>query len=333
LSSTYHLDAVQHSDVGQKREVNEDSFGRFEPSPGEASWERGVLYVVADGMGGHAAGDVASRLAVETILEEYYQSPGWSDAAQGLRLAIEWANEIILRRSQEDIGLRAMGTTVVAAVVQDDRLTLANVGDSRAYLLREGRLQQLTRDHSWVAKAVEEGVLAPDQARGHPDRNVIYRSLGAAPTVEVETYTHTLYPGDRVLLCTDGLTDVMPDDLIAEVGGGVDLAGAADQLVAGANNRGGPDNITVTLLELESLQDRERRERPTPSRLDALDSSRRSSSDWVQPEGRRTVPRGAHLPSDKDRLSGNENGSQVSTGGRRGWLDRLLRRNGSPDQE
>jgi len=329
LSPTYHIDAVQQSDVGQKREVNEDYFGRFEPSPGEASWDRGFLYVVADGMGGHAAGDVASRMAVEAILEEYVHSPEWSDAAHGLRLAIEWANEMILRRAQEDIGLRAMGTTVVAAVVQDDRLTLANVGDSRAYLLREGRLQQLTRDHSWVAKAVEEGVLAPEQARGHPDRNVIYRSLGAAPQVEVETYTHTVYPGDRLLLCTDGLTDVTSDEIITEVIGGVGLARAADKLIAGANNRGGPDNITVTLVEFESLQELERRERPTPSRLDAL----RSSSYDGRSEDRRTVPRGGHLPREEGQPLQGQEDSLPPPDKRRGWLRRLLRRDGSPDQE
>jgi len=270
---------------------------------------------------------------VEAILEEYAHSPEWRDAAQGLRLAIEWANEMILRRAQEDIGLRAMGTTVVAAVVQDDRLTLANVGDSRAYLLREGRLQQLTRDHSWVAKAVEEGVLAPEQARGHPDRNVIYRSLGASPQVEVETNTHTLHAGDRLLLCTDGLTDVMPDDIIAELVGGIDLASGADQLISGANNRGGPDNITVTLLALESVKERQRRDRPTPNRLDALRASPRSSSDQGQREDRRTVPRGTHLPGKEGQPPEVEEDSLTPPGRRRGWLRRLLSGDGSSDEE
>jgi len=269
LTSHTPTTVVQRSDVGLQRQVNEDSFGRCQPSD-PAVLDRGFLYVVADGMGGHAAGDVASQMAVEIVLDEYYTIPDWQDPAQGLRLAIERANEAIHLRANEDPDLREMGTTIVAAVIGGNDLTLANVGDSRGYLLRGGRLQQLTRDHSWVAKAVEDGVLTREQAREHPDRNIIYRSLGAGPTVEVQVTTLSLAFGDRLLLCTDGLTDGLSDAEIAELAAEADLETAADSLISAANNRGGADNITVTLLALEAPRQRPRAERKTPRRVETL---------------------------------------------------------------
>ena len=170
------LTVVQRTDVGRQREANEDSFGRSDTGTG-ASPGQGSLYIVADGMGGHVAGEVASRVAVETIVHAYARAGDWEDPEPALRGAVEQANAEICTRGQQELHLAGMGTTVVAAVVQNGELTIANVGDSRAYRQRGGRLEQLTRDHSWVAKAVEDGVLTPAEARDHPDRNVIYRSL------------------------------------------------------------------------------------------------------------------------------------------------------------
>ncbi len=325
MPSSFHLNVVQLSDVGRQREINEDAFGRSESSNAPL-WAQGCLYIVADGLGGHAAGDVASRLAVATILKDYFESRDWDDPVQGLRMAIERANEAIYLRAQQDAGLQEMGTTVVAAVVQGDQLTLANVGDSRGYLLREGRLEQLTRDHSWVARAVEDGMLTPEQARHHPDRNVIYRSLGAESAVEVQTYTDTLRVGDRVLLCSDGLTDVLADDLIAELAHATDLATAADHLITAANNRGGPDNITVTLIAVESPQAREERERPTPGRVGALRRSSLPEHGLGQSGERLTVPRGLHAQHEESPTSEEEDDSLPSSGRKQSWLRRLLHR-------
>jgi len=251
LLSGHHLRVVQLSDVGRQREVNEDSFGRLDSSGPHA--EAISLYVVADGMGGHVAGEVASRVAVETILSVFAESTHRDDIAERMRSAIERANAEVYAMGSTDHRLAGMGTTVVAAAVSNTGLTLANVGDSRAYLLRDGKLVQLTRDHSWVAKAVEEGVLTPAQARRHPDRNVIYRSLGSDPAVNVDTFTHDLLAGDRVLLCSDGLTDMVEDEQLAELGGEDDLDLAARHLIDAANEAGGPDNITVTMIVVDAF--------------------------------------------------------------------------------
>jgi serine/threonine protein phosphatase PrpC len=298
LTSPLPPSVIQRSDVGQQRQVNEDYFGHCEPSD-PAARARGYLYVVADGMGGHAAGDVASQMAVETLLDEYYAIPDWQDPAQGLRLAIERANGAIYARASEEPLLREMGTTIVAVVLCGNNLTIANVGDSRGYLLRGGRLQQLTRDHSWVAKAVEDGVLTREQAREHPDRNIIYRSLGAGPTVEVELTTLGLAYGDRLLLCTDGLTDGVSDDEITTLAAKPDLEAAADALIGAANDRGGADNITVTLVALEGPVRQPRAERDTPRRVETL----RTQAVQVVPgnrDDRATRPRVQITPEDDE---------------------------------
>jgi PPM family protein phosphatase len=249
LHSGYRLRVAQHTDAGRSREQNEDSFGRLETAANSAGVD---LFVVADGMGGHVAGEVASRVAVETILTAFGQSSSEDDLAARLRVAVARANAEVYIMGITDLRLAGMGTTVVAAAVSDAGLTLANVGDSRAYLLREGALTQLTRDHSWVERAVEDGVLTPAQARDHPDRHVIYRSLGAEPEVQVDTFEYALAPADRVLLCSDGLTDVVGDELLAELAAGDDPDDAARRLIEAANDAGGPDNITITLIVVDA---------------------------------------------------------------------------------
>ena len=318
------LDAVQLSDPGRQREINEDAFGRYEPSDA-ADAARGWLYVVADGMGGHAAGDVASKLAMGAILHEYYESSDWEDPAQGLHLAIVRANDAVYSKGQSDPRLLKMGTTVVAAIVQGQMLTLANVGDSRGYLLREGRLEQLTRDHSWVAKAVEDGVLTLEQARQHPDRNVIYRSLGADAIVEVQTYSRRLHAGDRVLLCSDGLTDVLHDGDIAGIAGGANPGSAAKQLVAEANQRGGPDNITVTLIAVGPADENARRDRPTPARQGVLRSDTPVVHEPVRVDERKTVPRGMSAQNAESSPRAHDD-RPTAPKKRQNWLRRWLKR-------
>lgn len=237
------------TDVGQTRKQNQDFQGYFCPPDPTTKRSKGELYVVADGMGGAAAGDLAAQWAVEKIIYEYYNDTS-EDPAASLRRAIEEANYGIYANATADPTREGMGSTVVAAVVWGNLLIVAHVGDSRAYLIRNGQIQRLTEDHSWVADAVRKGILTPEEAPTHPNRNVLTRSLGAKPSVEVDIRYITLQPGDTVLLCTDGLHGVLSDAEIAEVASQHDLTRIPSTLIARANARGGPDNITVTVLRV-----------------------------------------------------------------------------------
>jgi len=242
------------SDVGQKRRANEDSF--------VADAELG-LFVVADGMGGQAAGEVASKVAVEAIyqfikLTDEQRDITWptgyitnlSHGQNRLRTAMLLANQEIYRSAQEDAGLRGMGTTVVCSLVEEDRVDIAHVGDSRVYLLRAGELEPLTSDHSWIREQVGKGVITEDQARNHPYRNVVTRALGAAPEVEADFDKMQLRNGDLLMLCTDGLNSMLSDAEMEAILNryGADLDAAARALVFEANQKGGEDNITVILM-------------------------------------------------------------------------------------
>ncbi|MCG2767013.1 MAG: protein phosphatase 2C domain-containing protein [Anaerolineae bacterium] len=202
---------------GYARENNEDCYGIAGEWTGQKDVvNKGYLHVVADGMGGHAAGQEASHLAVRRVLEEYYADPS-TDILQSLRDAISRANAEVWEAASSDRELAGMGTTLVAAVVKGSRLYLANVGDSRAYLARAGEIRQLTRDHSWVAEQVKAGVLRLEEARQHPFRNVITRSVGAQPAVKVDVFLEELRHGDRVLLCTDGVSAVLAGRELADL--------------------------------------------------------------------------------------------------------------------
>jgi protein phosphatase len=304
--------------VGLVREVNEDAFARFEPTE-EHLLQRGCLYVVADGLGGHKAGDVASHLAAETILDVYFNSNDWRDPAQGLEMAIWQANHEIFRLAQGSPDLTSMGTTVVAAVILGDRLITANVGDSREYLFRSHLLDQLTIDHSWVSKAVEEGLLTPEQARTHPDRHVIYRSLGSEPDVDVDLFNHLLFPGDRILQCSDGLTDVVNDPEIAALLNEPDPEIAAQALVDLALSRGGPDNITISLVDVLPSGSVGASERPTPRRLPALGQAPSTGQPGRKGRAVATVPTGLPAQPGHDPSAGKE-----PARGRQ-WLQRVFR--------
>jgi serine/threonine protein phosphatase PrpC len=232
------------TDTGRQRELNEDRVGAWRPDDPTVMATHGDLLVVADGMGGHLAGEVASTLALETVYQTYYHS-GSNDPAELLREAIETANETIYSRSQRDDRL-GMGTTVVAAAHRGNTLYYAHVGDSRLYLIRNGEIQQLTRDHSLVASHVEAGILTPEQAAHHPQRNVILRAVGTGAHVEVDVQAPMLLQdGDVLVLCSDGLTEHVPKEMLGKLATTGSPEQAVQALVQAANNKGGSDNISV----------------------------------------------------------------------------------------
>jgi protein phosphatase len=230
------------SDIGLQRARNEDAF-LVVPERSYA--------VLSDGMGGHRGGDVAARIVIDTVRDELCRRPVGSGAeasASALRAAVLAANDAVLAAAAEDRGLTGMGATVVAASLCADGLVFANVGDSRLYRYREGRLEQLTHDHTMLQELVDGGMISPEQALRTPFRGMLTRALGVEPEVLVDVRQTDLRPGDMLLMCSDGLTDMVDDDEIAVMlaaGGDVDDRAAA--LVAYANAGGGRDNITVVL--------------------------------------------------------------------------------------
>ena len=239
------------SDPGQVRELNEDYFGT--PETMEISLDlverRGRLYAVADGMGGHAAGEVASLQAISTLFKEYYASPS-AEIIERVKEAIETANAEVHAQASLDQAKAGMGTTLVAAVLQDDDLYVANVGDSRAYLVREKSIEQITRDHSWVNEQVQAGIITEQEAREHLYRNIITRSLGTKPDVDIDFFQRKVQPGDVLVLCCDGLSNGVEDDEIARIVSATDPQEAAQALIDLANQRGGPDNITTIVVKI-----------------------------------------------------------------------------------
>ena len=241
---------------GQERDHNEDCFGIFIPDNAGVLKTMGALYIVADGMGGHQAGEVASAKAREVVFQEYYQPSGGTGALNEgldarLRRAVRKANQAVYRMSEANMQRKGMGTTTVAAVVHGSEVHIANVGDSRAYLFRDGVLKQITRDHSFVQEQIDAGILTPEQARNHPQKNVITRAMGHREDIEVDTFggAGQLRPGDKILLCSDGLTGPVPDDQIAATLRKYPIDQAVMHLIAQANANGGPDNITAVLIE------------------------------------------------------------------------------------
>lgn len=235
------IDWAGLSDRGRRRASNEDAF--------LADAGRG-LFVVADGMGGHAAGEVAARLAVDTVRRVLCEPPAPPDPHAAIERAIQEANRAILERTHEREELQGMGTTLVLALVDAASAWISHVGDSRAYRVRQGRIELLTRDHSWVSEQVRLGLMSQEEARRHPWRNVITRALGSRDEVEVEVGVEPLRSGDRLLLCSDGLNSMAGEEEILDAvrGAGEDLREACRRLVELANAGGGEDNVTVLLL-------------------------------------------------------------------------------------
>jgi PPM family protein phosphatase len=225
------------TDTGRKRRRNEDAHVLRPP-----------LFAVADGMGGAQAGEIASRLATEALAE----SGGGGSAEQRIEELVQGANRRVYERSSGDAAVSGMGTTITVALVEDGVVTIGHVGDSRAYLVRDGALEQLTEDHSLVGELMRSGKLSREEAEAHPQRSVITRALGTDPDVDVDVFTLETQPGDIFLLCSDGLTSMVADDVILgtlEAHRG-DLETAARTLVSHANRGGGEDNITVVCFEI-----------------------------------------------------------------------------------
>ena len=238
------LKAYAITDIGRKRKLNQDYVFASQQPVGKLP----NLFIVADGMGGHNAGDYASKYTVETIVEDASASQE-TGAEKILGHAIEEANGRVRRKASEDSNLTGMGTTVVAAVCQDGELCVANVGDSRLYLVSD-TIRQITKDHSLVAEMVRMGGLDKESARNHPEKNIITRAIGASRTVNVDIFTVELTKEDMILMCSDGLTNMLEDEEILSIMRTEDdICSRAHALVKAANENGGLDNIAVVLIE------------------------------------------------------------------------------------
>ncbi len=263
------LDIGRRTDIGRRREHNEDCLGIYHhPEFEEEIRSRGTLLVVADGMGGYAAGEVASRTAVEAVLNAYYGdlSDGMPD---GLTRAVRYANRAVLDEANRDADRAGMGTTLALAVVWAGQLAVANVGDSRVYLIRDGRIAQISRDHSWIAELLAVGKITPEEARHHPMRNVVTRSLGGRPELDVEVYPPLkLRRGDIALVCSDGLWGMMSAEQMLQIVESHSAQAGADALVAAANGAGGHDNITAIVCRVVGTAEED--ENDQTMQMDAL---------------------------------------------------------------
>lgn len=242
------------TDVGKQRQHNEDTFLVADDAK---------LFLVADGMGGHAAGEIASRIAVDSISEfivhtkeddgtwPHAYDEHYTRTTNRLMAALRMANTRVLEAMRKDARLRGMGTTVVAAMADNGKISVAHVGDSRAYLVRDGKISRLTNDHSWVFEQVQAGMLTEAEAEKHPLRNVITRALGGALSVTPDASEIESRPGDVYLLCSDGLTGMVPEEEILRVvsANADDLEQACRELINLANERGGLDNVTAILVK------------------------------------------------------------------------------------
>ncbi len=266
-STQYEIDALTvaaATDTGRRRHNNEDSFRVVDLNTGGIDEDaathahtvgcHGALLAVCDGVGGAAAGETASRLAVETLHEMLMDLPDDLSARTRVRFAVDAANERIWRQAQAARNLRGMATTTTAALIQGDVGTIAQVGDSRAYLFRGSKLHQLTKDQSWAQMLIDAGQVKPED-RGQVAHNVITQALGASETVEPIITSVKLEADDRILLCSDGLWDMLTDDEISSAMlNSHNPAAACRELIKLANERGGDDNITVVIAHMEDAE-------------------------------------------------------------------------------
>lgn len=249
MSNFGQITAILRTDTGLVRDHNEDFVSHWEPSSETEEAQNGWLYIVADGVGGADAGEVASELTSERTISHYLAQTDEPDWGQRLLNAMQAANtdlrQFVLDRNDNS----RMATTMVAAVLKENHALIANVGDSRGYLWRNGRIQQITKDQSLVAKLVEEGAITEEEAHFHPRRNVILYSLGSERSPQIDLFMQPLEPGDILLLCSDGLTRHLADEEIAQILGSEPPEKASISLVRKANERGGEDNISVGVIQ------------------------------------------------------------------------------------
>jgi serine/threonine protein phosphatase PrpC len=250
LAKKLRLAAAGLTDVGRRREHNQDNVTHYVPPDENELAAKGALFVVCDGMGGHAAGEVASELGVNAIRDVYYAS-NEEDVIDNIASAIKAANGAIYQYAQDHPESKGMGTTCVSVLIHGGRAYFVNIGDSRAYLVRAGDMRQVTLDHSWVAEQVRAGLLTEEQARTHAHRNVIARSLGTGPSVTADLFVETLKKGDQILLCRDVLHGYVDErEFNREILARPEPEAGVQALVDMANGNGGPDNITALVIHL-----------------------------------------------------------------------------------
>ena len=239
------------SDIGCLRQNNEDSFGYWEPEDDRLFQRKGRLAIVADGMGGYEGGQEASRLAVETLVAVYRDFSG-DDPQAALIEGLQTAHEQIRQYSFDHPELRGMGTTCTAAAIVQDALYYVHVGDTRLYLIRQGHITKVTRDHSYVGRLVESGIISAEEAENHPQRNILTAALGTNPDLVMDSsrQPEPLHPEDVLLICTDGLWGQVRDPEILDMVDNKSAEQAGRRLIDLARERGGPDNITVEILRM-----------------------------------------------------------------------------------
>ncbi len=257
MSGLLSLDVASRTDIGRTRAVNEDNLASVIPQDIQIMARKGALFVVADGMGGHAQGDTASDIAVSTVRDIYYKDES-DDIPASLRHAVEQANMLICQQNQEqskgDYKMN-MGTTCVAAVLKNSIVYVANAGDSLAYIVRNGQVKQITQNHSWVAEQVRLGTMSEAEAKAQGKSNVVTRCLGSTPNVEIYIGSEQVQNHDALVLCTDGLHMLVSEDEIRTVIEQYGSEESASRLIALANENGGPDNITVVVVRISLLDD------------------------------------------------------------------------------
>lgn len=237
------------SHVGMVRSENQDHYAFYEPDEDDDLATKGRVLVVCDGMGGHNGGTVASRTTVEAMLESFRTS-ATCNLKRLLSTAIDKANAHVREKGMKDPSLRNMGTTCVAVVARGSQVQVAHIGDSRAYVIRGDMIEQITRDHTYLNDLIEIGLLTPEKAKNHPERNIITRCVGMGDVVNVDFNVRSAQPGDAFLLCSDGLFNHVDDHEIREFAAQFEAQVAAQKLVDLANSRGGEDNITVGIMKV-----------------------------------------------------------------------------------
>ncbi|MHB8635190.1 MAG: PP2C family protein-serine/threonine phosphatase [Fimbriimonadaceae bacterium] len=241
------------TDLGRVRENNEDKFEFYVPEDDAVLATRGAIYLVCDGMGGAAAGQIASELTAKTFIDVYLHHP--SDNPQiAMAAAVSAANRFVLDVSRAVPSRQGMGTTLSGLILIQDKAYVVQVGDSRVYRLREGELEQLTEDHSWIAEALKLRMITPEEAATHPYKSVITRAVGTEGDLAPDLFVHELAVGDTFLLCSDGVTGHVSDTTLRYVLGEHDPASAAWRIVGLALQNGGSDNATVMIVRIDSLE-------------------------------------------------------------------------------
>jgi serine/threonine protein phosphatase PrpC len=252
MVNQFSLNVAQLTDIGRKRESNEDNMISIVPDDTQVMTRKGALFVVADGLGGHTKGEVASEMTVRLVREAYYQDEN-DDIAASLRHAVEHANALIYQANQAQTEPpdkdHMMGSTCVAAVLQGDTVYVANVGDSRAYIVRAGQVKQVSQDHTPEAEQVRAGLLTEEQARAQSG-NKITRCMGINPDVEVDVFTELVQQSDTLVLCTDGLSKTISDEEIGKIVQQFEPQESVQRLIELANEQGGPDNITAVVARV-----------------------------------------------------------------------------------